>query len=190
MRNFTDAYLLEKLCQNDTTAFEEIYRRYSSKVYRIAYKKLYSKETAEELVQDLFTKLWLKRHELHITGSIESYLAIAILNAVTTHIRACLVREKYASQIQWDHYLQETNTEDIVCVNELEEALQRAISSMPEKSKEVFLLSRNESQSANQIAEHLNISHKTVEYHMGKALKYLRVYLRDFVTLIIFWFTF
>ncbi len=176
----SDEILMDRLKNNDEMAFEEIYNRYWLKAFRIAKQKLNSKELAEELIQDLFSNFWLKRNSIQINLNLEAYLMVSIRNLVISHVRSYLIKEKRTSQIE-SHFLAENNIENLINEAELNNAFNLAVEKLPEKSREVFSLSRFEHKSTLEIADNLNISHKTVEYHISKSLKFLRIHLKDFV---------
>ncbi len=186
LKHLTDEYLTERLREGDAAAFEEIYERYWSVLYRTAYHKLNSTEVAEELVQDLFTALWQKRTSLRINTTLQQYLFGAIRNHVITYVRKCAVQAKY-NQIERPTFSHDTEWE--VAYNELHERLENALNELPEKTKAVFAMSRYEEKTVAQIARQLNFSEKGVEYHLTKALKHLRTHLQNFLfTLFLFIF--
>ena len=177
---WTDEALLQALAIDDRSAFAELYERYWYRVFAVAYRKLKSRETAEELVQDLFAALWHKRAE-HAIQHLEHYLLAAINRRVIGHLRAHQVRTAYADYCRY--YQQETTdeTEQSLAAADLSEAFAKALLCLPEQSREIFRLSRLEHFSVPEISLRLNLSSKAVEYHLTKSLKLLRDYLRDFV---------
>jgi len=164
-------------------AFAEVYERYWYRVFALAYRKLKSRETAEELVQELFVTLWHKRTQQTIT-QLDHYLLVAINHRVLSYIRTHRVRTHYATYCR--SLLTETTheTEEALAASDLSTAFLRSVELLPEKSKEVFRLSRLEHQSVEEIATHLGVTAKTVEYHLTKSLKLLRVYLREFIVML------
>lgn len=180
-----DAALLEALRTDDRAAFAELYERYWYRVFALAFRRLKSRETAEELVQDLFATLWLKRHK-HTIEHLEHYLMAAISRRVIGHLRAHQVRAAYADYCRWYQANTSKETEEALAAADLTEAFTQALLHLPEQSQEVFRLSRLEHFSVQEISLHLNISAKTVEYHITKSLRLLRTHLRDFVLLAVF----
>jgi len=171
---------------DDRGAFAEVYARYWYRVFALAYRKLKSRETAEELVQDLFAALWHKRTQQPI-AQLEHYLLVAINHRVLGYIRAYRVRTHYARYCR-DVIVETTHeTEEMLASADLSAAFLRGVELLPEKSREVFRLSRVEHQSVAEIAARLEVTPKAVEYHLTKSLKLLRMYLREFlVTLLPF----
>lgn len=181
--SWTNAALLEALALDDWRAFAEIYERYWYRVFALAYRKLKSRETAEELVQELFAALWHKRGQ-QIIVQLEEYLLVAINHRVLTYIRAYRVRAHYADYCRSLSTETTHETEELLAAADLSAAFLRSVELLPEKSREVFRLSRLEHQSVEEIAARLDVTPKTVEYHLTKSLKRLRVHLREFLTVL------
>ena len=169
---------------DDEEAFLKIYDEYWYKVFLIAYKRLGKKDIAEELTQDLFLKLWEKRHILK-PQNISGYLFVAIKNSVIDHIHAGLVANKYLDFHKTFRALSSTDTQNIVEFDDLAQAIEQGLIKLPSKTQEVFKLSRLESWSLDKIARHLHLSEKTVGYHLTKSLKFMRAYLREYLLTIL-----
>lgn len=180
--SWSDAALLTALLADDRTAFAEIYERHWYRVFALAYRKLKTRETAEELVQDLFTTLWHKRREQAIE-QLEPYLMSAINRRIISHLRSHKVRAAYADYCRWTQAEATQETEYALAAADLSEAFDKALLRLPEQSREVFKLSRVEHFSVREISVRLNLSAKAVEYHLTKSMRLLRGHLRDFVVL-------
>jgi RNA polymerase sigma-70 factor (family 1) len=165
---------------NDEEAFLKIYDEYWYKVFLIAYKRLGKRDVAEELTQDLFLKLWEKRHTLK-PQNISSYLFVSIKNSVIDHIHSGIVANKYLHFHKTFGELSSTNTQNIVEFDDLSRAIEKGLLKLPTKTQQVFKLSRLESWSLDKIARHLHLSEKTVGYHLTKSLKFMRAYLREYL---------
>jgi RNA polymerase sigma-70 factor (family 1) len=164
----------------DEEAFLKIYEEYWYKVFLIAYKRLGKKDIAQELTQDLFLKLWEKRHTLK-PQNIGSYLFVAIKNSVIDYIQSGLVANKYLHFYKTFGELNSTATENLVEYDDLAQAIEKGLTRLPKKTQEVFKLSRLDSWSLEKIARHLHLSEKTVGYHLTKSLKFMRAYLREYL---------
>lgn len=182
--SWTDAALLEALALDNRGAFAEVYERYWYRVFALAYRKLKSRETAEELVQDLFATLWHKRAQQTIT-QLDHYLLVAINHRVLGYIRAHRVRTHYADYCRTLLVEATHETEEALAATDLSAAFQRGVALLPEKSREVFRLSRLEHKSVEEIATRLDVTPKAVEYHLTKSLKLLRTYLREFLVTVL-----
>lgn len=179
---WTDEALLQALAAGDRAAFAEVYERHWQRVFALAYRRLKSREVAEELVQDLFAALWHRRAE-HAIQRLEPYLLAAISRRVLDYLRAHQVREAYADYCRWHEAATTQETEQALALTDLTEAVANALLRLPEQSREVFRLSRLEHFSVTEIAQQLGLSGKAVEYHLTKSLRLLRGHLRDFILL-------
>jgi RNA polymerase sigma-70 factor (family 1) len=180
-----DNTLLAALRADDREAFAEIFQRYSSRLFEVAYAKLKGREAAEELVQELFENLWFKRGESQILD-LEHYLFSAIKYRVINQIKSRKVREGYAAYCRIRHSEAVETTQEIIALQDLNAALVVGMEQLPEKSREIFRLSRLEQYTVPEIALRFNLTPKAVEYHLTRSLKLLRVYLKDFLVSIMF----
>ncbi|MBK7884165.1 MAG: RNA polymerase sigma-70 factor [Chitinophagaceae bacterium] len=151
--------------------FEQLFRSHYADCVRFAYSFMKNTADAEEVVQDVFLKLWEKKATIDIQTSPKAYLFTAIRNKAYEYHRKKtsspgMLPEEY---LPGNLSVNESHIEN----KQLETSLQEAITTLPEKCREVFLLSRDQQLKHRQIAEQLNISVKTVENHIGKALKIL-----------------
>ncbi|TCS88939.1 RNA polymerase sigma-70 factor (ECF subfamily) [Anseongella ginsenosidimutans] len=167
-------------------AFEEIYRRYWLQLFQVAWQKTGEREAAEELVQELFVRLWERRLELEVTSSLKNYLHTAIRYRIMNFIRDQMLSSRHLIAIKNSFSAPAENMiEQDLRLRELDTSLKASIKKLPLKSRTIFELSRGRHFSNKQIAGQLKISEKTVEYHLTKSLKLLRVYLKDFVTVLL-----
>ncbi|TVT41584.1 RNA polymerase sigma-70 factor [Hymenobacter setariae] len=182
--SLSDADLLAALCADDEGSFAEIYQRYCYRLFELAYRKLKSREIAEELVQDLFENLWNRRASQQI-DKLEQYLFSALRYRIINYIKGQQVRAGYELYCRLASSEADTATEEALAHNELSAALLASIRKLPDKTREIFQLSRLEQYSVAEISGRVNLSEKTVEYHLTKSLKLLRNYLRDFLVLVV-----
>ena len=175
-----DVALVQALAQDDELAFAEIYERYYAPLHAQARRKLPCAHDAEELVQDLFVALWHKRHTAAIQ-QLNTYLFAALKYRVIDCVRARLVRKNYVATFPQHLAKPDRGTEETVAAADLSAALAASVGSLPGHAQEVFRLSRMEHRSVPEIAAHLRVSAKTVEYHLSRSLKLLRLHLRDFL---------
>lgn len=165
----------------DLSSFETLFRQYYQMLCTYAYRFVNDTDTAEEIVQELFYKIWEKRAELQINVSIKSYLFSAVHNRCLKFIEHKNVETRYKN-----YYLQhesEIDTENHTHSNvrELQVIIDQTLDSLPERCSRIFRLNRFEGLKYHEIAMKLSISIKTVEANMGKALKMLRKNLKDYV---------
>lgn len=182
-----EEYNLEELRQGNEEAFEKIFRHYWHPLYMMAYHKLRSHEEAEEIIQGIFTTLWEKRETLFITN-LRYYLFASVRNRIINQVRSKITQEKYWNFYRTSIPQQEAATEDAVLFDDLTEAIEKAVNKLPEKSRQVFKLSRLEGHTITEIANRLHLSDKAIEYHLTKSIKELRMYLKDFILMLLAFF--
>lgn len=180
--SYSDEILASLLHRGEMRAFEAIYRRYWRRLFIAAYQRIGSRESCEELVQDIFTGLWNNRGKAHIQ-CLQTYLHTAVRYRVIDHIHREMARR--AAIGQREHVVIDNSTEEEVLLDDLNGALQREISKLPTRCQLVFKLSRENNLSIKQVATELGISEKTVENQLTKALKLLRMNLRHFTFLLL-----
>jgi RNA polymerase sigma-70 factor (family 1) len=184
LNTLDDKELFTLLQQGRLTAFKEIYTRYWKQLYTDAYKRIQNRESAEEIAQEIFTTLWHKRATLNINQSLAGYLFTSVSNLVIDYHRKELVRERYKASFQLIYSQADTSMEDTLLVKELQQTIDHEVNSLPDKCRSVFQLSRVEHKSNKEIASELGISEKTVENHITKALKHIRLGLGHYASLL------
>lgn len=174
---FTDAdsdeTLVRHLRKGSEKAFKIIFDRYWEYVFSICYKGLLSHEDAKELTQDIFKSLWERRTKLKASRPLKHYLARAAKFQVYNFYRSQKINKKHFDRFSQNFLESENTTENRIYYGELKEQLNGAIDRLPVQCKTVFHLSREGNLSHKQIAEKLDISIKTVEYHIRNARSYL-----------------
>lgn len=181
----TDAEISTALKNGNEKVYEHLFRTYYSRLCNYADSLLKEEEEAEEIVQQIFLKLWEKRMELTGISSFKSYLYRMVYNACLNRIRHEKVRRDYADDYKNTTSEAGESSAKKVVAKELEGLIAEAIDKLPEQCRMVFKLSRFEELKYSEIADHLGISIKTVENHMGKALKILRTELRDYLPVLL-----
>ncbi|WP_077923420.1 RNA polymerase sigma-70 factor [Spirosoma sp. 209] len=177
----SDDELVSWLQKGHGRAFEEIYRRYWYKLYNVAFQQTGTREEAEELVQNLFENLWHRRDQLTIRH-LSSYLIVAIRYASTNYLKDQITHRKFQEYLILHEIRQSFGTDDQVQFTDLARAVDDAMKKLPEKSGEIFRMSRFDGQSVKAIADRLNLSEKAVEYHITKSLKVLKEQLKAYHT--------
>jgi len=177
--SLSDAELFRMTQQeNDTRAYEILYYRYWPKLIDAAYKRLASKQKAEDLVQELFINVYQRRGQIVFTTSVQSYLSQALKYRILNEYRSTTTRNAYSSFFL--NSLCKNDFANPLEVKELAGQIESVLNSLPKKCLQVFLLSRKEKLTNKEIADQLKISTSTVEKHIVKALKVLRHFVRDY----------
>ncbi|MDB5156431.1 MAG: polymerase sigma-70 factor [Mucilaginibacter sp.] len=177
-----DNELYDLLKQDNETAFALLYRRYWKRLLYKALLKLDSETDAEEIVQDTFIDLWNSRHRITIEYSLNTYIS----SIVRYKIMAKMAANKKVVHDNMEDLRQlqiaDNSTEQWLSYFDLRAEIETAITALPEKCQLIFRMSRETGMSNNQIANKLEISPKTVEAHISRALKSLRTSLGQFLT--------
>lgn len=162
----------EKLSDNHT--IEQYFFEYFEVLHRYAYTLLKDNEDARDVVQQVFMHLWEKKETLSIKQSVRAYLYTATHNHCLNRIKSRQTRQRHYNRFATGQDHATWNNEEQVSVRALKNEVLTAMESLPEKCREVFYKSRFEEKTYPEIAKELDISVKTVEAHMGKALHALR----------------
>ena len=184
----TDEQLLQLLKEGNEAAFTEIYRRFWKLLFSVAANKLNDPEDAKELVQDVFINLWKRHEELTIDHSLKAYLAGAVKFRVYTRLSLKEKRRRQEAGLIPAPSFSTPYIEDQVNLEDLMAKLDIAAAQLPERCRLVYQLSRDEGLSRKEIAKQLNISEKTVENQVTRALHHLRTVLRSFLFSIFLFF--
>jgi RNA polymerase sigma-70 factor (ECF subfamily) len=153
---------------------EELFKSHYKALCNAANRIVKDRDAAEDIVQDVFIKLWNKKDEISIDSSIKGYLFKAITNASLNYLESNKI-SKYKIEIDHAHpSVFAMEEEHGMVTQELEQRLDHAINSLPPKCRAIFILSRFEEMKYQEIANHLDISVKTVENQMGIALEKIR----------------
>lgn len=163
--------LLSRLIEGDSDAFEKIYYLFVERVYYFALRYLRNSADAEEMVQEVFSKIWESRKNINIELSFSGYLLTTTKNTIFNDHRKKINHQVYCNQIFT--YLQKTmhSVEDDVIYDDLMNLLNKTISDLPPKRQEIFKMSRFQGMPYKEISKELSISEKTIETHIRLALR-------------------
>ncbi|QNK61036.1 RNA polymerase sigma-70 factor [Pedobacter sp. PAMC26386] len=171
---FSDIELVELLKFGDRSAFTEIYNRYWSVTYAQVYKMLRDEDEAKDVIQEIFSKLWIRAADIKSSHNLAGLLYTAARNKVLNIIAQSKVRNNYATSIA--AYISETDPDSIDKVDEkrLIKIIEQEIQNLPPKMREIFELSRKENLSHKEIAKKLSLSDQTVKKQVQNALKIIK----------------
>lgn len=169
-----DSDLVSLLKQDNQNAYAEIFNRYKTVLYIFAYKKIGDREEAKDLVHELFMNTWEKRSTANMPGGLAPYLFGMLKNRIFDLYKHKKVTARYLETFQ-DYLNTENNMPDhLVRHKDLNALIEKEISALPERMRQVFELSRKTNLSRKEIAAELNVSEQTVKSHMFHALKTLK----------------
>lgn len=172
-RNVEERDLLDRIRRGDEGAFDAVFREHYAPLVRSAEAMLHRRDLAEEIVQDVMLALWQRRETLVVDDSLRGYLFRATRNRALNHLRHVAIERKAEPELSAVDS-PDADAPTTLVREEIDVALQRAISVLPPRCREVFELSRVHGLRYAEIATTLGISVKTVEAQMGKALRVLR----------------
>ncbi len=166
--------LMDLVRQHDEQAFTEIYNRYKGVLFVHAYRMLENAEEAQDIIQDLFTVLWSRRSEIVLTGSLSSYLYAAVKNRILDQMARDKTRDRYIDSLAGFIEEGEYITDHQLRENELNRLIEKEVSLLPARMRQIFEMSRINNLSYKEIAKEMNISDKTVKKQISNALIILR----------------
>lgn len=177
--------LLKRVREGDTKAFEQLFNNYWEPLFSASMYRLQSEELSKDILQELFTDLWEKRHTIDIHTNIRGYLYTALKHRIINKIKSENIRHKYEKLTIQFYKTNGLATEHLFTQKLLKEELTNQLEYLPGRCREVFKLSRIDHLSHKEISKRLSISPKTVENHIGRALKILRPQLKRMVSLLL-----
>lgn len=187
-KQIDDEIFIKKALQlNPKDGCELLFRRYYKPLCNHAIRYVYSKEVAEDLVSDVFCKFWKNESYKNITSSFRYYLFRSVRNTAFTYLRSEFNAVKKSENSYLIAATENLHTDSICIYEETLHRVKLLVDSMPPQCKKIFLLSRFESKGNKEIAKELNLSLKTIEAHIGKALGIMKKGLKDYITLIFFY---
>jgi RNA polymerase sigma-70 factor (ECF subfamily) len=187
--DYLEKAIVNNLKSGDAEAFEYVFRNYFKKLFNYADNLLRNNYQAEEVVTDVFTKLWTNRSQLTVKTSLHSYLFRAVYNNCLNQIRRVKVENKYKSYFLYCFKEMQTNAQDYpfarLVEKELEQKIDEIITSLPEQCRAMFLLSRDEGLTHEEIAVRFGVSVNTVHTQIARALKKFREELQNYLLLLL-----
>jgi RNA polymerase sigma-70 factor (ECF subfamily) len=170
----SDQELVSLLNKGDQSAYTEIYNRYHAVLYIHVFNKIRIRETARDIVHDLFSNVWLQREHFKLQSTLAAYLYSAVRYRVFDLLSHRKVESKYIDSIREFADKGHCITDHLIREKQLIEMINREIAALPSKMRQVFELSRSGNLSHRQVAELLNLSEKTVKKQVNNSLKILR----------------
>ena len=185
MIQIPDSEILLAIRQGNERVYETIFRKHYQALCNYACGILKDMDDAEEVVQSIFLKFWEQRESIEINVSLKSYLYRAVHNTCLNRLKHLKIQETYRQYV--GDYLEETfdSATEIMDKNELESRIANALEKLPEQCRIIFKMSRFEELKYQEIADKLELSIKTIENQIGKALRIMRTELADYLPIIL-----
>jgi len=184
MSQSDEKVLFENIKKGHLQSFETVFHQYYGMLCSFAENYTKNPDSAEEIVQDIFVRFWEKREQLNIEFSLKNYLLRSVKNQCLNYIKHEKIQQKHILSTNAKHESNDSFEDNFLGI-ELAEKIEESISSLPEKRREIFRLSREDGLKYHEIANKMNISVKTVETQMSLAIKYLRTKLIDFLSILL-----
>lgn len=170
----SDRQLANQIKKGQTHAFDQLFERYSQRLYRFSKSLLKNHEDSEEVVQEVFFRIWKKRDELDERKSFQSFLFSIAYNTIVDQFRQRVKDQKYEQFLIKQAQQNYLDPENKLEYKELKKQVEKAINELPERRKKIYQLSREKGLSYKEIASRLQIKSKTVENQLNLALKHIR----------------
>lgn len=177
MQATDEKVLLGKLAEGDAPAFTALYEKYSLKLYANIFRLVKSEDTAKEILQDLFLKIWELRGQIDPEKSFKSFLYKIAGNLVYDHFRKVSRDKRLSDNLLYLLEEEYSHSEESVIYNESVELLCMAINQLPEMRRRVYVLGKMEGKTYEEISAQLGISHSTISDHIVKANRFIKTYL-------------
>ncbi|MGK7395561.1 MAG: RNA polymerase sigma factor [Candidatus Cyclobacteriaceae bacterium M3_2C_046] len=169
-----ESILIQKLKKGDKKAFEFFFNKFYDLLFSVATQYLNNRDEAEEVVQEVFYRVWCSRENLQPHLSFKAYIYTIAKRLIYNNSRKNLVRITYEQHYKASNLNANNSLEEYLNFHELDQQINLCIEQLPPKRKEIFIMSRQQGLSHKEIAEKLHISSHTVESQIAKALKFIK----------------
>lgn len=171
--------VLQQLAEGDESAFVEVFNHYRRQIFKVAFLYTKTESIAEEIVQEVFLKVWQNREKLPTIERFQDWLFIIGRNLITSHIRGMARDHKMRSQWTSERPQLDKEADERMHAKEIGNLLREAVDTLSPQQQAVFRLAKDEMLTYEAIAQRLGISPHTVRTHMSRALETLRVYIQE-----------
>jgi RNA polymerase sigma-70 factor, ECF subfamily len=182
----SDLFLFDRLKKGDESVFDFIFKYYYPGLVVYADRFVLDRMSAEDIVQDVFVRFWEKSKTLDTSTNLKGYFFLSVKNGCLDYLKHQKVSDKYRLQVLSQGDIPNASDADYFIESELKSKIELAISKLPDRCREIFILNRIDNMTSKEIALKLGISHRTVETQIGKALRLLRTELKDYLPVSVF----
>lgn len=171
---YDEKELLDLVAKGDEYAFSKLFEHYRNRIYSIAFKLTQSTSVAEEIVQDVFLKIWIKRVDLIEIQNFSAYLFIVARNDVYRVLKKTAKSYKMVLLTDNDQLFSHNNSENYIMDKEYDSLLQKAVNQLPKQQKQVYTLMKEQGLKREEAADYLDLQPETVKFHLAQAMKNIR----------------
>ena len=171
--------IIRRLKKDDKSAMDELFTYCYPRLYHFSKSILKIETDIDDILQEVFVKIWLNRTKIGNTETFNSYIFTITKNEVLNLIRSKLKDHTFKDELYLRSVAEEYQTQNQLEYNEIKTGIDHIVAALPEKRHQVFILSRTEGLSNKEIAQQLNISEKTVEDHITHAIKHIKTNMKD-----------
>ena len=183
--SFIEKALIAKLKAGNTSSFTGLFIAYYNDIVLFAFRFVKDIDSSEEIVQDSFVKLWEERESMNITVSVKAYLLKTVRNKCIDFLRHKKIQQKHNDIVLKAPTQVEYDTDHYLLYSELEEQIEAVLKKLPQEVSDTFRMNRYKGLKYHEIAQLLNVSVRTIEVRIGKALHQLRYHLKEYFPVII-----
>jgi RNA polymerase sigma-70 factor (ECF subfamily) len=180
IKGIEEETLIQRFINGDQTAFELLFRFYYPGLVTFVSQIILDRDEAEEIVQDFFVNLWTGRKNIQKSTSLKSYFFVSVKNRAFNYLKKEQIKEKTLGQLKELVEKDFLYQPDLFVESELQQQIAKAMEKLPERTREIFMMSRFKGLSNDEIATQLDISKRTVETQISNALKILREELKEY----------
>jgi len=177
--NISDSELARKISGGQKSAYQELFERYAPRIYKFSLSYLKNKKDAEELVQDVFLKIWEKREMLDQTKNIKSFIFKIAVNTIYDFIRRKNIENAFNDFAKASFDKATDSTWHTVIFEDMQQNLNNLISQLPEQQQKIFQLSKIEGLTNDEIAANMSLSKRTVENHLYRSISFLKEHFKN-----------
>ncbi len=188
--NISDSELALRISGGQKSAYQELFERYAPRIYKFSFSYLKNKADSEELVQEVFLKIWEKREMLDHSKNVKSLIFKIAVNTIYDFIRRKNIENTFSDFTKANSEVKSDNTWQSVIYEDMKQNLQGLVEQLPIQQQKIFHLSKTEGLSNKEIAVKLNLSKRTVENHLYRAISYLKEHFKEesIIALLFFYF--